>query len=412
MLIWKQWSENLALRRVYYLEYNHYKGRKAELEFLANLTDPEDIIQDDRPPFVPHPELRDTIPNIGLYSVLYKLPPHHYPGVGSVTSSQVGRHLSSAVDFFDRVVPNQPGYSSSVAAVTILPDVNQLARAWKKWYACARKLRRLRYIRRRLRKLRDGQDQRVQIVFESGRTSPLKAGSLNESWSTGEACFRGEERDGAANQSMCDYPEKLPNAANTSSDISPDNINKSQKGITPAPTSSSGFGSKKENGQDVAASPESTTPRRFLETVDEGSVSDSNSEYSCPAEPLCEFDSEAQLSSADGASIKQSTARGQLNEYDRLMSTLSSGSSEHSHDIEEHRLLKPYPTTTSNSSHPSNVLLENSNGRNLTGSLGNGELRNRFLSSVGLHEESKLKYFLSDDDIEQLTVYCHEFARR
>lgn len=49
--------------------------------------------------------------------------------------------------FFDQCVPNQPGFSSSVAAITILPNANDLAAAWRSWYACAAKLRRLRFIR-------------------------------------------------------------------------------------------------------------------------------------------------------------------------------------------------------------------------------------------------------------------------
>jgi hypothetical protein len=419
-LIWRQWAENLALRRVYYLEFNHYKGRKAELEILANLTDPEDPMQDDRPPYVPQPELRDTIPNIGLYSVLYKLPPHHYPSVGNVTASQVGRQLSSAVDFFDRVVPNQPGYSSSVAAVTILPDAKQLARAWKKWYQCAKKLRRLRYIRRRLRRLREGQDPQVQIVFESGDTSPMRAGSLNESLRSNsdqnesfrsngdhiEKHMNGGERDVTVDQSISDIP------GSPSRDTSPEHKSNSQKGNNQSPTSSSGLGSNKENIQDVAAPTRSTTPGGLLETVDEGSISDSNSEYSCPAEPLGEFDIEAKRSSVKRSSRRKRIDRSLLSDNDRLVSTLSSASSEYGDDFEEHRSIAPYPNGASNLSHRSNNTLDNSNGRNLTGSPVNSALRHRFLSSIGLHEESKLEHFLSDDDIEQLTIYCQEFARR
>jgi hypothetical protein len=49
--------------------------------------------------------------------------------------------------FFDQCVPNQPGYTSSVAAITILPNAKDLASAWRSWYVCAAKLRRLRFIR-------------------------------------------------------------------------------------------------------------------------------------------------------------------------------------------------------------------------------------------------------------------------
>jgi hypothetical protein len=43
--------------------------------------------------------------------------------------------LSVTSAFFDYCVPNQPGFSSSVVAVTILPSAREIATAWKKWYA-------------------------------------------------------------------------------------------------------------------------------------------------------------------------------------------------------------------------------------------------------------------------------------
>lgn len=120
---------------------------------MSNLPDPEIEFQDERPPYIPHPEMRETIPSVSLYSVLYKLPNHFYSTSSGVTDSMLQRQLSSTVEFFDKCVPNQPGYSSSVAAVTILPDTAQVAKAWRKWYACATHLRRLRLIRRRIREL-------------------------------------------------------------------------------------------------------------------------------------------------------------------------------------------------------------------------------------------------------------------
>lgn len=51
-------------------------------------------------------------------------------------------------------MPNQPGFSSSVAAVTILPDAQKLAKAWRAWYKHAAMLRRLRFIRRLIAKKR------------------------------------------------------------------------------------------------------------------------------------------------------------------------------------------------------------------------------------------------------------------
>ncbi|KAL3917476.1 MAG: hypothetical protein SGILL_004697, partial [Bacillariaceae sp.] len=156
---------------VYYLEFNHYQARKQELEALDNNPDPEDPLLKNRPAFLPHPELRDTVPNVSIYSVLYKLPSVHFEKVSHASSSEVERQLKTAIDFFDKVVPNQPGYSSSVAAVTILPDVNQMSRAWKKWFDCANKLRRLRFIRKRLHSLQEEKQNGVEVVFSDEQAS-------------------------------------------------------------------------------------------------------------------------------------------------------------------------------------------------------------------------------------------------
>jgi hypothetical protein len=197
VLIWEEWIQNLALRRVYYLEFNHYKNRKEELECLDNLKYPEDDTIKDRPVFVPHPELRDTVPNIGLYSVLFRLPGVQLDTMTCASNSNVGHQLQIAIDFFDKVVPNQPGFSSSVAALTILPDVKRLSQAWKKWFGCASKVRRLKFIRHRLKKLRhegqnltngdvdsqqrnndDGHDTELDTLRSNGKHSLAGLGKL------------------------------------------------------------------------------------------------------------------------------------------------------------------------------------------------------------------------------------------
>jgi hypothetical protein len=61
--------------------------------------------------------------------------------------SRMDWQLAKSTEFFDDIVANQPGYSSSVAAVTILPEAAHLSVAWAKWSTCAAKLRRLRYIK-------------------------------------------------------------------------------------------------------------------------------------------------------------------------------------------------------------------------------------------------------------------------
>jgi hypothetical protein len=162
LLIWNEWIDNLALRRVFYLEHDHFRERKHELQYLGKLSDPEIEFQSERPPFIPHPEIRDTVPNVSLYSALYKLPDYFFSTAMSSSSSLLDRQLASTVEFFDKCVPNQPGYSSAVAAVTILPDATQVAQAWRKWYKCAGRLRRLRFIRSRIRELQKIQQQNNQ----------------------------------------------------------------------------------------------------------------------------------------------------------------------------------------------------------------------------------------------------------
>jgi hypothetical protein len=147
VLLVREWIDNLALRRVFYLEYDHWKERREELELVLGLTSNQDEFQETRPPWLPHPELRETIPNVAMYSVLFQLPERLDESSRRKFLTKLDWQLALATDYFDDIVPNQPGYSSSVAAVTILPDAANLSVAWAKWNACAAKLRRFRYIK-------------------------------------------------------------------------------------------------------------------------------------------------------------------------------------------------------------------------------------------------------------------------
>jgi len=120
-----------------------------------------------REPWIPHPEMKDTPAAVALFSVLVGGIPAkpYFPGDDDHNDdidieSNVGRNsnrdwqLNVTSAFFDHCVPNQPGFSSSVAAVTIVPNASELASAWKKWNIAALKLRRLRFIRRQVREKR------------------------------------------------------------------------------------------------------------------------------------------------------------------------------------------------------------------------------------------------------------------
>ena len=174
----------MVLRRVYYLEADHYGNRQSELDktvFLPHADDTDEESDGDdsdnlhkrrainsgrspktskykiRQPWIPHPEHRDTVPSIELYSVLVgglpSLPTEVVnsedmeAAVSFSKRASIDWQLAVATTFFDHCVPNQPGFSSSVVAVTILPGAPELAKAWRKWYAAAAALRRLRFIR-------------------------------------------------------------------------------------------------------------------------------------------------------------------------------------------------------------------------------------------------------------------------
>jgi hypothetical protein len=153
-LLWHEWIECLALRRVYYLESEYYEERLDELDEIRTNTDPEDPFQQVRPPFLPHPEMRETIPNISLHSALYKLPSNLCTNFEDSTNGEkslLERQLEAAASFFDQCVPAQPGFTSSIAAVTIVPDARKLTRVWGRWYVLGNKMRRIRFLRQQIR---------------------------------------------------------------------------------------------------------------------------------------------------------------------------------------------------------------------------------------------------------------------
>lgn len=181
-LLWYEWIECLALRRVYYLEADYHPERLEELDLLQSNHDPEDPFQRVRPPYLPHPEMRETIPNVSLNSVLYQLPdnlqyalndpdddnmdPNQQSPKSTFNSSLIERQLAATVDFFDQCVPNQPGFTSSVVAVSIVPDATAVSTAWVQWYKCGKRLRRLRYIKKLLEERKQMQRDGVKALYD------------------------------------------------------------------------------------------------------------------------------------------------------------------------------------------------------------------------------------------------------
>jgi hypothetical protein len=361
-LIWEQWIENLALRRSYYLEFNHYNARKNELEDIEDLKDPEDPLQKNRPVFIPQPELRDTVPNVGLYSVLYKLPSVYFASVEISSISEAQRQLKAAVDFFDKVVPNQPGYSSSVAAVTILPDVNQVSRAWSKWFECAGKLRRLRFIRQRLQRLQDEKDKKKDdiVVFDNDDKDAQRQ-------VVSTTIDNSEDGENIHNSTQSNH------RASDSSDSD----------------TASGSGTRNRHRNQERGSSTPLAGRHILETVDEGSTGDLSSLDDGPSIVLSEM-----LKKSLSAYIKETKDV----------------------DIDDRSPDNRDKETKSSSSDKRQLFLDlgssGSTAQRRTARKESDLKKDRFLASIGLTEESKLEMFLSEDDIEQMTVYCREFARR
>jgi len=151
-----------------------------------------------RDPWIPHPEQPDTVPNVEPYTILLGHIPsmvhqHHHnngnanamTGVATLTTNKFGSAKFTTIDgmndlesaaeaatatrveqihrqlhliksLFEKALPHEPGYSSPIAAVTIVPCANQVGKAWRKWYLTATKMRRLKLVRQQIQKRRRG----------------------------------------------------------------------------------------------------------------------------------------------------------------------------------------------------------------------------------------------------------------
>lgn len=139
LLIWytirlmkKEWVDALAMRRVYYLEGTHWENRVAELnETSLNVedSDEDEVGEEERPgalarrrrinkrrkgrkkkteeaprreAFLPHPEQRETVPNIELYSVLVgNIPslPSEVADSEDLQSMGLAKHAMGSIDW-------------------------------------------------------------------------------------------------------------------------------------------------------------------------------------------------------------------------------------------------------------------------------------------------------------------------
>eukprot|EP00535_Pseudo-nitzschia_heimii_P006203 CAMPEP_0197187098 /NCGR_PEP_ID=MMETSP1423-20130617/15235_1 /TAXON_ID=476441 /ORGANISM="Pseudo-nitzschia heimii, Strain UNC1101" /LENGTH=1014 /DNA_ID=CAMNT_0042638587 /DNA_START=252 /DNA_END=3293 /DNA_ORIENTATION=+ len=170
-LLTQEWIENVALRRAFFLEASHYGQRMIELnkldfDFVSKKKKNDDydgvsdrsevswVFRDEcenLAQYMTHPEIRETPPSIGMYSVLFQLP-NSMVTYDTNGATSLERQLVATTEFFDETVPPQPGFSSSVVAVTMIPKAKLVAKAWTKWSACVMKLQSLRHIRDKLAK--------------------------------------------------------------------------------------------------------------------------------------------------------------------------------------------------------------------------------------------------------------------
>jgi hypothetical protein len=339
------------------------------------------------------------------------------------------------VAFFDKCVPNQIGFSSSVAAVTILPDSSQVSYAWKKWYACANRLRRLRFIRSRIRHLQKQEEDKVE----------MQVAHEQEEESTPFLQAPPKPENGPASQNG---KNDLDSSASHSSSKD-QGVAEGQGGDTVARVSPRKDGDKRKDDTVTRAAGPRHLDLKALDTVEEhdsGNSEAGTSEHLGEAAISIESPTAVYLENVSDVggvgSTSSSTRRSASSEEARSMNADNASSSMQSEStIGEGRPAgtragidcppEGFETFTvpagesarekSESIHYSN---ESSDGKNALPNTMSPDFMSRkrlhfakfdkekASQLVGLAEEAKLDMFLSDDGMEQLSVYCREFANR
>lgn len=176
-MLTQEWIENIALRRAFFLEASLYGERMIELNKLEldhtkkkknhDYSEIESVSREYEskrlPAYLTHPEIRETPPSIGLYSVLFQLP-QSMVTYDTAGATSLERQLMATTKFFDEIVPSQPGFSSSVVAVSMIPNAKLVAKTWNAWTKCEVKLQTLRRIRELIAKAKKKKDNRMKNV--------------------------------------------------------------------------------------------------------------------------------------------------------------------------------------------------------------------------------------------------------
>jgi len=390
------------------LEHDHFRERKDELHYLNTLSDPEMDGQSDRPPYIPHPEIRDTIPNIALYSVLYKLPDYFFSTAASPSTSVLQRQLASTVEFFDKCVPNQPGYSSAVAAVTILPDASQVAKAWREWYKCAGKLRRLRFIRSRIREL----EKELKPANEEQGDQDIEIPRHFNSFESSDPS-EGPER----NLSRTGHAESTPVAGAITDLISSERLPGTDRAISPSTLPSTEAVLSKSQGtplprhrKDLVVLPTVKELDNVARDVSQDGVSKKPEMSQTTGGPVAPIDLESGMldrasSTNEGAQASPAIPPGRTSpdEFPYFSDALGpySGDSADLPDDDDRAVRESCVPSIDTLPSPSTETYDtNAQQHYFSGT----DLR-KSPDSYGLAEESRLDHFLSDDGIEQVSDF-------
>jgi hypothetical protein len=184
-LLAEEWAEMVCLRRVWYLEQRRghslmqddpsqlvlesewHRGfstssSAAEGEAEADNEEEGWIMPHDeqhlheRDAWIPHPEQPDTVPNIEPYSMLIGPLPKPRPFLmdedsfpGLIFPQQL--LLKRIIQQLEEQLPKEPGYTSPICAITVVPTAKDIGPVWRQWYTTLMKLRRLLLIEQRLR---------------------------------------------------------------------------------------------------------------------------------------------------------------------------------------------------------------------------------------------------------------------
>ena len=349
-----------------------------------------------------------------MYSVLFRLPDTLDESSRGEYPTALDWKLALATDFFDEIVPNQPGYSSSVAAVTILPDAAHLSVAWSKWNKCAKKLRSLRYIKQVL-----AQKQRKKWMKRSEEGIDVEEIHFSDSNPPGlvdtEAHAESEPLGtDSLNDGNANTPEMTSSQRGDKQTVTSEGPSNNAQRILEVPHGEEQNLVHPQEEKSEEASP--AVPQRLAKTpIDIESYIESNrAEAGLVQNANAEGKGVRQSdSSLDDSVIPETIDAGGMS--GRL--TLTGGSRQDgvAKQLTKNRLAVHIPTESNE--YPEFVDAgiaqdEVHNNSSPFSYLAFDKDKLKYSEVIGLLEESRLNLFLHDFGIEQMSVYSREYANK